>query len=385
MTSPAPAGRAEPPPRLHLKHVEGLRAVAALIVFVNHAYAQVWGETRSPEGPLAAFSYSLIAGHLSVAVFIVVSGFCLALPVVANADQIRGGALTFFKRRARRILPPYYAALALSLLLIWTVIGEPTGTLWDVPIQVTTSSIVAHLLLLQDFFGTGSINYVFWSIAVEWQIYFLFPILVYGWRRFGPLPTIATALLAGYALRLGFDGTRIARANGHFIGLFALGMLAAYVSTSTSATYVRLRQARFWPWLAAAAFGVVCWLTARRDVEFPTLDGVVGVFATAALVVSSRDSGNLLARFFSLRPLVAIGTFSYSLYLIHAPLLQLIWQYALAPLGLGAPAMFGVLMSVGLAAVLAASYAFFRAFELPFMQNARGAERVQRAAAPAPG
>ena len=168
----ATVGSLSAPERPHLKHIEGLRATAALIVYVNHAFAQCWNpyQKQAPTGILSVFSYSRIAGHLSVTVFIVISGFCLAMPLLAAGGQLRGGALTFFKRRARRILPPYYGALAFCLVLIGTVLGEPSGTLWDVPILVTRDAIIAHALLLQDLFGTGSINYVFWSIAVEWHI-----------------------------------------------------------------------------------------------------------------------------------------------------------------------------------------------------------------------
>src|SRR4051812_40381583 len=74
--------------RLHLDHVEGLRALAALVVYVNHAYAQSkpMGAPDFLHGVLSPFTYSMVAGHLSVTVFIVVSGFCLTLPVVAAGD-----------------------------------------------------------------------------------------------------------------------------------------------------------------------------------------------------------------------------------------------------------------------------------------------------------
>jgi peptidoglycan/LPS O-acetylase OafA/YrhL len=72
---------------------------------------------------------------------------------------------------------------------------------------------------------------------------------------------------------------------------------------------------------------------------------------------------------------VFIGTFSYSLYLIHAPILQLLWQYVLNPAGLGSDTMFLVLMTAGLLVVLCAAYGFFRAFEAPAM---RAASRFRR-------
>src|ERR1041384_2109381 len=181
--------------KLRLDHIDGLRATAALIVYVNHAFAQVFAHTEYPRGLLSAVSYSMVAGHLSVTVFIVVSGFCLALPVIQHGGPLRGGPACFLKRRAPRIPPPYYAAVALCLVLIATIIGEPTGTLWDVPIKVDGTSIVSHLLLLQDLFGTSRINYVFWSIAVEWHIYFLMPLLVWAWARLGPAAVVTAALV----------------------------------------------------------------------------------------------------------------------------------------------------------------------------------------------
>jgi peptidoglycan/LPS O-acetylase OafA/YrhL len=113
----------------------------------------------------------------AVALFIVLSGFCLMLPVVRHGAEIQGGAWQFFKRRARRILPPYYFALAISLLLIWTVIGQKTNTHWDASLPADGKAIWTHLLLLQDVFQDTSarINHVMWSISVEWRIYFLFP------------------------------------------------------------------------------------------------------------------------------------------------------------------------------------------------------------------
>jgi peptidoglycan/LPS O-acetylase OafA/YrhL len=367
--------QANPPRRLHLKHVEGMRAVAALVVFVNHAYAQVWnpGQGQFPSGAWAAFSNFLVAGHLSVTVFIVISGFCLALPVANAGGELRGGSRAFFKRRARRILPPYYGAVALCLLLIATVIGKPTGTLWDVPILVTRTSIISHALLLQDFFATSSINYVFWSIAVEWQIYFLFPLLVWAFRRFGPARSVSAAFVVGYGIRLAFAHTRIVRANPHYIGMFALGMLAAYVSQFRSEDYQRARQNPIWAWMFGLGFlaafaAAATWGIKTSADRFYLLDLPVGLMAGGALVVSSRSEDNLLFRLLSWKPFVAIGSFSYSVYLIHAPMLQVIWQFMLRPAGLASTAMFAFMMTIGLGLVLACSYLFFRVFEAPFMQ-----------------
>jgi peptidoglycan/LPS O-acetylase OafA/YrhL len=377
---PAGAQVATAPPRLRLDHVDGMRALAALVVYVNHAYAQTWNAYLGvfPTGFFAPTKYFLVAGHLSVTVFIVVSGFCLTLPVVQHGGELRGGILGFFKRRARRILPPYYAAVALCLLLIWTILREPSGTLWDVPLQVLVhpSSILVHLLLFQDLFATGHINYVFWSIAVEWHIYFVMPLLVYSWRRFGASAVVMGALVVGYALTLGLWDTRVSRANPHYLGMFALGMLAAHLARSEAAKLVALRARVPWWLLATVALAFTTGLVAFWDVEaavsrFPYLDLPIGIMAACTLVAASQPKSGLLTRFLSFRPLVFIGTFSYSLYLMHAPLLQLLWAYVFRPLGVTSDALFIWLMTAGLVTVLLASYGFHLLFEAPFMRPAR--------------
>jgi len=370
-----------------LTHIEGLRAMAAYLVYINHIYAQVWLPPKPPPSYLSLFSYSLIAGHLSVTVFIVISGFCLMLPVARAGNVLRGGTVGFFKRRARRILPPYYAAVAVCLALIWTVMGKPTGTLWDVPIGVNSVGIIAHLLLVQDIWGTSKINYVFWSIAVEWQIYFLFPLLVRSWRRFGAATTAAGALFVGYALRFGLAGTRVERAAPQYLGLFALGMVAAHFIQSTDPRVIRTRDRIPWLVISAASLAVVCGLSAAWGVErgierFPILDFPVAVATMGALVVTSRPGDSWLRRLFAWRPFVFIGTFSYSVYLMHAPLIQILWQFVFHPLHVGPEAMFFLYLGPGALAVLAASYAFFRAFEFPFMR-APAAAVVERSTVPA--
>ncbi len=393
LASAAPAAtRARP----HLKHVDGMRALAALIVFINHSYAQAYDpiQKEHPGGIFAPFEYSMVLGHLSVTVFIVISGFCLALPVVAAGGELRGGALSFFKRRARRILPPYYGAVALCLALIWTIIGTKTGTLWDYPIQVkdpgtTKVAIISHLLLVHDLFATSKINYVFWSIAVEWHIYFFFPLFVWAYRRLGPLVTVASVYVLGYALRIGLADTRVARAAPHFLGMFLLGVLAANVSYNPGERYVAARDRSVWGWIAGASILALAvmiggWGIAPSTERFYYLDAPAGALAMSALVLSSRPNAGRLHRFFSWKPLAFVGTFSYSVYLIHAPLLQVAWKYVLFPLGASANQMFAFLMTAGLAFILGSSYLFFRVFEQPFMQSPGKRAKGQRDAAPMP-
>ena len=155
-------------PRRHLDYLDGLRALAAVYVLLGHALLQVNFSHQRPGVFARGFLSIFLFGHEAVDLFIVLSGFCLMLPVARGDGALRGGAWNFFQRRAWRIVPPYYAAMTLSLLLIWSCIGQKTGTHWDISIPVTGRSILTHLLLLQDALGDeASINHAFWSISVE--------------------------------------------------------------------------------------------------------------------------------------------------------------------------------------------------------------------------
>lgn len=361
----------------HLAHVEGLRAVAALMVYLNHAYAQSWNPIRSeyPAFPLNLFTYTLVTGHFAVTVFIAVSGFCLVLPALKTLE-LRDGLWGFILRRARRILPPYYAALFLCLLLIATVIGEPTGSLWDVPIVIDWQAIVSHLLLLQDFFRTGRINYVFWSIATEWHIYFLFPALLWLARRGGLRVLVPASLLLGFAVSFAIADSRAGRANVHYVGVFALGMFAAFLAYGDGAKYESTRK---WPHFNHLALGValaltltVAWLGWNIDkTTVIALDALVAALAFLVLVGTSSKVNSQLHRLLSMRMLAFLGTFSYSFYLIHAPVLQLMWQYITRPLELSHTQTFLFLNTVGLFFTLTASYGFFWLFERPFLNRSR--------------
>jgi peptidoglycan/LPS O-acetylase OafA/YrhL len=374
---PAPQPR---PARVRLDFIEGMRAVGALMVLLNHGYAQIW-ETegaRPIPSALSWLSLSMVTGHLAVSVFICISGFCLMLPVARGDGTLPGGGWQFFKRRARRILPPYYAALLLTLLLIVTVIGKRTGTLWDVCIRIRLSDLASHFLLLQHFFGTGRINYAFWSISLEWQIYFLFPLLVIAFRRIGMVVTTVATLAIGCAISAIFNGPfdRLHRANLHYVGLFTLGMVAACIAFRRDGIMARLRDRV--PWTACAGVFLVtqavliCWWGMQRGIaHWLQLDVLAGAGAASLLIAASSSGNSVVRSVFQVRPLVWVGHFSYSLYLIHAPLLQLFWQYVIVPLKLTeVPAFFcGLLLGTPL--ILLAARAFYRFFEAPFLNAPR--------------
>jgi len=355
---------------LFLPYLDGLRAIAALYVVVHHMLLQVWPEAGGVVAP-AALGW-LSHGHAAVAFFIVLSGFCLALPAVRNGGELRGGVGGFLSRRARRILPPYYLALVFSLILIVSLVGTKTGTHWDCSVPVTARGLWLHLLLLQNLVGSDEINHVFWSVALEWQIYFLFPLLLLGWRRLGSLATTGAALVVAFGAAFALAKVGLPARSVQFVGLFAVGMLAAEIAFSPRDLPRRLREKTPWGVLLAI-FAVMAAFALGR---FSTLiaDIPVGALSAALLIaVSSSTSGvgAHLRRLPASRPMTWVGAFSYSLYLVHAPLIQVVWQYVLTGrVRLHEMPSFLLLAAVGTPLILAGSYLFFLAGERPFLRRA---------------
>jgi peptidoglycan/LPS O-acetylase OafA/YrhL len=95
----------------------------------------------------------------------------------------------------------------------------------------------------------------------------------------------------------------------------------------------------------------------------------LGAIATAfAALMLALDEKSFVSRVLRNKRLVAVGGFSYSLYLMHAPCLHLVWL-GLRMLRLSAEATFVLLVLIGGILSLAVSYAFHRTFELPFMNQ----------------
>jgi len=367
----------------HLRHLDGLRGLSALFVVLHHTWLTIWPNIdETPVERVGSATRFLAFGHFAVVVFIVLSGFCLSVPV-ARSGGLAGGAGAFFRRRARRLLPPYYASFALSLLLVWTLIGTRTGTHWDISVPVDWRGYSGNGLLLGDVLGGGQINHVWWSVALEWQIYLAFPLLVGCWLAFGAgIAAVLGFMLAGagwlaVSLIPDVGPFHLAGAMPWFLALFSIGMLAAAILETDLTHMRRVREWKHWPAAAfAAALGIVAvCAVAGRGVVFahlPLMDLAVGTAAAFAILACRREDLRL-ARMLAWRPLVFLGGFSYSLYLIHAPLLQLVWQYELAPLELGASTTFLLLALVGVPLILGASYLFFLAFERPFLSKAHQA------------
>ncbi len=175
--------------------LDGLRGLAALYVVLFHCWLYTF--PGYPHSSAPRVLDVLMFGRLAVVFFLVLSGFSLAISPARHGWRT-GGVGRFLRRRAWRILPPYWAALAMSLAVSLYMVpashhGPPTG-----------SSVLVYGLVLQDVLFAPTPNGAFWSIGVEAELYLLFPLILLLQRRFSAavavacvtLPVIARGLLA---------------------------------------------------------------------------------------------------------------------------------------------------------------------------------------------
>jgi len=306
-------------------YVDGLRALAALMVLADHAV----GRTTISTAGWAPLAHAFREGAHGVDLFFVLSGFCLSYPLLHRLHTAGIGAFElprYAAKRIVRIVPPYYAALALFLVaavaLTFAHIPLPGGmnTLplsgWDVLKQA----------LFLDW-HTNFLNASFWTLAVEFRWYFVFPIALLLWIR---APRVFLALAAASAIL--YTSTRMHVPDVGVLLPFLLGIVAADF-------YARGRKLERGFWLLIPAFIVVgvlaepfVWMPSPYGVENATFvqTNPAWQIAMFAFVVVAGNIGWLRSAL-SIRPLVAIGTASYSIYLVHEPIASFFQEHVLWP------------------------------------------------------
>jgi len=311
-----------------LAGVDGLRAFAALWVLFFHIRA--FSGARLPPG-LDLFVRS---GSTGVSLFLVLSGFCLYAPF-AGGRLGRFRTSDFFRRRCRRLLPAYYASLVAVLAAhIWAGgrLGFPRLAAGEVLEQAGTHVTLTHQLFPTTFYG---LNGAYWSLGLEWELYLALPLLVLAVRRFGIWRTLAVVAGVTVTYRLALAAAVAAGASGGgglwatvvlpniFLGRwseFALGMCAAELhSRGLAGRWLR-------PITVAALLAAAVGLLVPNNPLSHVFFGVVFF----ALLCGVLSRGSRIAAIFSWRPLATIGVMSYSLYLVHQPLVE-----AAAALGAG--------------------------------------------------
>jgi peptidoglycan/LPS O-acetylase OafA/YrhL len=304
-----------------LEYLDGLRAIAVLSVVAYHA-----AELSAHQAPLQSVGALLARqGCHGVELFFVISGFCLSYPYLVKLHE-RGAATfdvaQFAARRLVRIVPPYYAAL--SLLFGFTLLLQHSGV--PLPISIDAGSATLPEVLRQAAFldnGTQMVNTSFWTLAVELRWYVFFPIALWLWTR-SPRAFFAVAVLALLAF-----ATRAGSIDLLVLPAFMLGIAAAHLRIQAH------RLTRYALPLFVPVFAVVL-------LQTPHAWGFISPFSEAAAFLLVVGGGTLTAfeRALSNKVLALIGTASYSIYLVHSPLMGVLEQHRVAPIPAAAIGVF---------------------------------------------
>lgn len=359
-------------PRLHF--IDGLRGLAMLMVLLYHCW--LFGGKWALPLPLGRSGVNLAPllgyGHIGVNLFLVLSGFCLYWPFVKSGRRSEPTLWEFAKKRCRRILPPYYAALLLFAGLPWV---QAIHHHQPFNLHFTLVWLGLHLLLLHNLSTEYviSVNGSLWTLALEFQLYLLFPVLVEAYRRFPARGVLLSvfAVCTVYRCIVAWGGYTPDAAAGFVLAdsvfgrcfEFALGMFSASMLARWHVSGVSPLR-----WTdAVLPVLVTVGAMAEGGTYSPLTDAAWGVLFAGLLLAASRPK-LFLHRMLSGTVPVSLGVFSYSVYLVHLPLVMALGaETQLRHFSGAEKAAFQLFGVVPL--MLLIGYVFHRLFERPFMAS----------------
>ena len=341
----------------HLELIDHLRGVAILAVLVLHTLGMAFGYDALPWkgwwrdfSGQTSFLYFLPLGMVSqagVAIFFAVSGFCIHLSFETQGKRWDG----FFVRRFFRIYPPYFLALLFSVVLLVISPGVDffSRDFWR---QGLSHLLLVHNLDPATNFG---VNAALWSLAVEAQLYLLYPLLLWlvGRSRWtGALGLLAVGEilirgLAGVSQTVGAPNLFVAQLST-FLADSPLGYWFSWaIGAAIADAWLRQKPLPFANASPLFWLGLACGCHFVRPLQvFQFM-----LFAVAAAVVMARGlSGKIRPLKWppgGLGVLRKIGLWSYSIYLLHQPLLHVyshVIVWAVPAERRPAPIAFGLLL-----------------------------------------
>ncbi len=303
----------------HLRQLDGIRFLAVAMVLFDHWMA---GRVELPLGPLG------------VTIFFVLSGFLITRILLSSTDKLTnrpGGGLgqylkTFYIRRTLRIFPVYY----LTLFSLY-VVNEP-------PVRRTFGWLALYatnIYMAYNRTWMGTVDHL-WSLAVEEQVYLLFPVLLFFMpRRWVPL-TAALMIVGAVAMRYVFYHAGLSWFIGYVsmptnLDSFGLGAIMAFWWLYQRNRFEVVFRQTGWIWVSIALFVGVIVLTKRlpavpdrygwlghhnimSDVWSQLAASLIGFFLIGRAVIGF---GGPMKWFLEHPVSQYMGRISYGLYLFH--------------------------------------------------------------------
>ncbi len=302
--------------------IDGLRALAVLSVFIFHINS-IW----------------LPNGFLGVDIFFVISGFLISSIIYRDVRSKTFSYQEFYKRRIKRILPTFFTVVFFCLIASNLILAPGQDLRGFEHSTLASVTFLANIFFArgQSYFDTAvgekPLLHI-WSLSVEEQYYFLVPIAIimllrFSWSnkyRYHLLLLFAGGLLltsvTGIPEFKFYYGQAYYLPHLRFVEML-VGSFLAFLSVDNKLP--KLPNLRWAMGISAMSLGILfaCFFAPEELFQppyFPGFSALIPCIATATLIWCNQEQ-HWVNKLFSLKPIVQIGKYSYSLYLWHWPVL----------------------------------------------------------------
>lgn len=296
------------------KDIDGLRALAVIPVVLFHLGFE-----------------GMSGGFVGVDIFFVISGYLITGIVCSEIENNKFSFLSFYERRARRLLPAYFL-VAISVMLLGWFYLLPIEFEWAAEGLLASTFFVSNIYFWRHsgYFSLEAEYSPFlhtWSLSVEEQFYLFFPLIVLlsyrVWGRKGTLVSSLTVLVISLLIS---EFGKVLSQSATFYLIFTRAwelLVGALLAMNSHRVGVLMRQNNMVPFLLSVA-GFLCIIISvvfyDSSTSFPGVAAIVPVLGGTFLIASGMVR-NLGSRILEIKPVVWVGTISYSLYLWHWPVI----------------------------------------------------------------
>lgn len=331
--------------------IDGLRTIAVVPVVIFHIMASL-----------------VPGGFIGVDIFFVISGYLIGSILWHEVQEDRMSILTFYERRIRRIFPALFATLIVTYAVAYLLY-------MPIDFRGFSAALASAVLFFSNVFYWWNTGYFdlstaykplihTWSLAVEEQYYTVYPILLLLLHRHARrylVPILIGLALSSFATSV----VQVARwpqaafylPFGRFWELLVGALLAV-----GAVPHLRNQNSRNIAATSGLALILFSSFTYSEQTPFPGVSALLPVVGTALIIHAGEAGSSWVGRILSTSPMIFIGRLSYSLYLVHWPVMAF-FRYSTGgePAGVEAVALF-ILM-------LLLAWFSYRFVESPFRQG----------------
>jgi peptidoglycan/LPS O-acetylase OafA/YrhL len=293
---------------MRILQIQGLRAVAALLVTIYHAHL-------------------VPGGFIGVDIFYVISGYLITGLIIREIDKTgRLDLNEFYQRRIKRLLPTSVFVLLVTAIVGFFVLPTITRDALGRDLFAAAAYVSNYLFAwwendYQNLNATPSPFIHYWSLAVEEQFYVVWPIFILFLSRYGKRAILnGVAIVTALSLLLSVYLTAVAP----IWAFYSLPTRAWELGVGALLLFIpeKYFRNRFLPWVGAIGLAVGT-LSFNESTAFPGINALLPVLATAVLIATIPIWPRFFNDLSNNRLMQWLGAISYPLYLWHWPALVL--------------------------------------------------------------